>query len=278
MSLDEIEEQASSTPVIPQIRSAESPGFVTAALHAELADTSELTVESIVRLLTLVRADLAAELDHDATPEELLDHVVHVATRLVPGADDAGIALVTDTGLQTCAAAGDAAVAADDIQRALGEGPSQQVITDGQTLRIADLLTEPRWADFGAQVAQLGVRAVLACPLPMPRKRAGVLSLYSARPGAFDAAAELVVPVFAARAAIAAAYADKVTNLHRAIESRQVIGQATGILMERHRLSPKQAFDTMVAASQESHLKLREVALRINETGEEPKSAAAADR
>ncbi len=68
------------------------------------------------------------------------------------------------------------------------------------------------------------------------------------------------------------------TNLHRAIESRQVIGQATGILMERHRLSPKQAFDTMVTASQESHLKLREVALRINETGEEPRSAAAVDR
>ena len=278
MSLDEIEEQPSSMAVIPQIRSAESPGFVTAALHAELTDTSALTVESIVRLLTLVRADLAAELDHDATPEELLDQVVHVATRLVPGADDAGIALVSDTGLQTCAAAGDAAIAADDIQRALGEGPSQQVIADGQTLRIADLLTEPRWADFGAQVLQFGVRAVLACPLPMPRKRAGVLSLYSARPGAFDAAAELVVPVFAARAAIAAAYADKVTNLHRAIESRQVIGQATGILMERHRLSPKQAFDTMVAASQESHLKLREVALRINETGEEPRSAAAVDR
>jgi GAF domain-containing protein len=278
MSLDEIEEQPSSMAVIPQIRSAESPGFVTAALRAELTDTSALTVESIVRLLTLVRADLAAELDHDATPEELLDQVVHVATRLVPGADDAGIALVSDTGLQTCAAAGDAAVAADDIQRAIGEGPSQQVITDGQTLRIADLLTEPRWADFGAQVLQFGVRAVLACPLPMPRKRAGVLSLYSARPGAFDAAAELVIPVFAARAAIAAAYADKVTNLHRAIESRQVIGQATGILMERHRLSPKQAFDTMVAASQESHLKLREVALRINETGEEPRSAAAVDR
>jgi len=278
MSLDEIEEQPSSTPVIPQTRSAESPGFVTGDLAMEPAGTGELTVESIVRLLTLVRADLAAELDHDATPEELLDQVVHVATRLVPGADDAGIALVSDTGLRTCAAAGDAAVAADDIQRALGEGPSQQVITDGQTLRIADLLTEPRWADFGAQAAPFGVRAVLACPLPMPRKRAGVLSLYSARPGAFDAAAELVVPVFAARAAIAAAYADKVTNLHRAIESRQVIGQATGILMERHRLSPKQAFDTMVTASQESHLKLREVALRINETGEEPRSAAAVDR
>jgi AmiR/NasT family two-component response regulator len=79
--------------------------------------------------------------------------------------------------------------------------------------------------------------------------------------------------VFAARAAIAAAYADKVTNLHRAIESRQVIDQATGI-MERRRISPKQAFDTMVTASQQSHLKLRELALRINETGEEPAAAA----
>jgi len=277
MSLDEIEEPPSPTPVIPQIRSTESPGFAAAGLPTEPAGTGALTVESIVRLLTLVRADLAAELDHDATPEELLDQVVQVATRLVPGADDAGVALVSDLGLQTVAAAGDAAVAADDIQRALGEGPSQQVIIDGQTLRIADLLTEPRWADFGAQAAQFGVRAVLACPLPMPRKRAGVLSLYSAQPAAFDAAAELVVPVFAARAAIAVAYADKVTNLHRAIESRQVIGQATGILMERHRLSPKQAFDTMVTASQESHLKLREVALRINETGEEPRSAAAVE-
>lgn len=278
MSLDEIEEQSSSTAVIPQTRSAESPAFVTAAARPEPADTSELTVDSIVQLLTLVRADLAAELDHEATPEELLDQVVHVATRLVPGADDAGIALVSDKGLQTCAAAGDAAVAADDIQRALGDGPSQQVICDGQTLRVADLLTDPRWVDFGVQAAELGVRAMLVCPLPMPRKRAGVLTLYSARPDAFDAAAELVVPVFAARAAIAAAYADKVTNLHRAIESRQVIGQATGILMERHRLSPKQAFDTMVTASQEAHLKLREVALRINETGEEPRSTAAVER
>ncbi len=146
MSLDEIEEPPSPTPVIPQIRSTESPGFAAAGLPTEPAGTGALTVESIVRLLTLVRADLAAELDHDATPEELLDQVVQVATRLVPGADDAGVALVSDLGLQTVAAAGDAAVAADDIQRALGDGPSQQVITDGQTLRIADLLAESRWA------------------------------------------------------------------------------------------------------------------------------------
>jgi AmiR/NasT family two-component response regulator len=80
--------------------------------------------------------------------------------------------------------------------------------------------------------------------------------------------------VFAARAAIATAYANNVSQLQRAIESRQVIGQAVGVLMERHRMSPEEAFDTMVNASQTSHLKLRELAQRINETGQDPDAAA----
>jgi AmiR/NasT family two-component response regulator len=115
---------------------------------------------------------------------------------------------------------------------------------------------------------------VLACALPLPRRQSGVLSLFSSSPAAFDAAAELVVPVFAARAAIALAHAEKVVQLERAVQSRQVIGQAVGIVMERHRLSEKEAFDTLVKASQESHLKLREVARRVTETGEEPEQAA----
>ncbi len=237
-------------------------------------DRDELTVESIVHLLTLVRADLAAELDRDASPEQLLEQLLQVATRLMPGAEDAGIALVSDGELKTIVAAGDAAVAVGDIERALGHGPSHHVITEGRTLRVDDLPTDPTWKEFGLRAAEVGVRSVLACPLPMPRKKPGVLSLYASEPNAFDAAGELVVPVFAARAAIAAAYADKLTNLHRAIESRQVIGQAVGILMERHRLSPKQAFDSMVTVSQESHMKLRELALRITESGEEPIAAA----
>jgi GAF domain-containing protein len=238
----------------------------------ELPDTSELTVDSIVRLLTRVRAALT-DLDLHA-PDELLDQILHVATRLVPGAEDASIVLAGGDELHTIAAAGDAALAADDIQRALGDGPSRSVLTERRTLRIADLSTDPRWAEFGPLAAEVGVRAALACPLPMPRKGLGVLSVYAGKPAVFDAAAELVLPVFAARASIAIAYADAVTNLRRAIESRQIIGQAVGILMERHRLSAKQAFDTLVTASQQSHIKLRELATRISETGEEPSAAA----
>jgi GAF domain-containing protein len=272
------------TPELPgRIRSQNDPvsispdpgpqdGDITAA-SLELPDTSELTVDSLVRLLIRVRAALT-ELDHRATPDQLLDQILHVATRLVPGADDAGIALGYDDELQTVAAAGDAALAADDIQRALGTGPTHHVLTEQRPVRVADLSTDPRWAEFGPLAAEVGVRAVLACPLPMPRKGLGVLSVYSSKPAAFDAAAELVLPVFAARAALAIAYADTVTNLRRAIESRQVIGQAVGILMERHRLSPKEAFDALVASSQQAHIKLRELAMRVSETGEEPSAAA----
>jgi len=242
----------------------------------ELPDTSELTVDSLVRLLMRVRAALT-DLDQRATPDQLLEQILHVATRLVPGAEDAGIALRYDDELQTVAAAGDTALAADDIQRALGHGPTHDVLTEQRPLRIADLATDPHWAEFEPLAAEIGVRAVLACPLPMPRKGLGVLSVYSSKPAAFDAAAELVLPALAARAAIAIAYADTVANLRRAIESRQVIGQAVGILMERHRLSPKNAFDRLVTASQHSHIKLRELAIRISETGEEPYAAAQHD-
>jgi GAF domain-containing protein len=247
------------------------------AHNAELPDAGELTVDSLVQLLTRARAALT-DLDQRATPDEMLDQILHVATRLVLGAEDAGIALAVDGELQTVAAVGDAALAADDIQRALGQGPTHDVLTEQRPLRIPDLSTDPRWVELGPLAAEVGVRAVLACPLPMPRKGLGVLSVYSSRPAAFDAAAELVLPVFAARSAIAVAYADTVTNLHRAIESRQVIGQAVGILMERHRLSPKQAFDRLVTASQHSHVKLRDLAGRISETGEEPSAAADGDR
>jgi GAF domain-containing protein len=172
------------------------------------------------------------------------------------------------------AAAGELAVALDDIQRAVEEGPTPQVATSGQTLRVADLATDERWGEFGARAAAEGARSLLACLLPLPNRRGAVLSLYAGSPEAFDLAAELVVPVFAARAAIAIAHAEKVAQLEHAVQSRQVIGQAIGILMERHRIPAKEAFATLVKASQESHVKLREVALRVTESGEEPRQAA----
>ena len=248
-----------------------------AGVDEEPRELMAASVASLVQLLTLVRADLAAVFqEEEATPEQLLQQIVVVATRLVPGAEDAGVAVYSHGRLRTVAAAGDLTLTLDALRRAVGEGPGLDVARSGRTVRVADLARDPRWAKFGERAAAEGARSVLACALPLPRRQSGVLSLFSSRPAAFDAAAELVVPAFAARAAIALAHAEKVSQLEQALQTRQVIGQAVGILMERHRFSEQQAFDTLVKASQESHLKLREVARRVTESGEEPNQVARA--
>jgi hypothetical protein len=102
------------------------------AVAAEAVDLQGLTVESLVQLLTLVRADLADVFSKDeATPEQLLDQVVQLATRLVPGTEDAGVAVFVEGQPRTVAAVGDLAVALDDIQRVVGAGPTVDVVGDG---------------------------------------------------------------------------------------------------------------------------------------------------
>src|SRR5690348_16496959 len=99
------DEQHEAEDFVVEGGTAMAPDQVSAARGAELA--------SLVHLLTLVRADLAVVFEQDATPEQLLDQVVQVATRLVPGAEDAGVAVFSENQLRTVAAAGELAVALD---------------------------------------------------------------------------------------------------------------------------------------------------------------------
>jgi len=64
----------------------------------------------------------------------------------------------------------------------------------------------------------------------------------------------------------------RIENLHSALSSREVIGQAQGILMERERIAPDQAFDVLRRASQYLNIKLREVAQTLVDTGERPET------
>ena len=67
--------------------------------------------------------------------------------------------------------------------------------------------------------------------------------------------------------------ADKQANLEKAIESHRMIGQAVGVLVERHRLTPSQAFQQLRRASQDRNVRLREIARRVLETGLDPSVA-----
>ena len=228
------------------------------------------TPSTLRSLLSLARADLATQLDDDATPAEHLDRIVHLAQHLVPGTEHASVSALKGDDITTLASTSAVPVEVDRIQRELGTGPIFQVRAVHEVLRIDDVGADARWPKYASAVPELGVRSVLISELPMTHGMPSVLSLYARRRRAFSTAAELVVPVFASRAAIALAHAEEVSNLHRAIDSRQVIGEAVGILMERHRLSSEAAFERLVGASQRRHIKLRDLAVRMTETGEDP--------
>lgn len=88
-------------------------------------------------------------------------------------------------------------------------------------------------------------------------------------------AADLLATAFAAavrQVATLQRAADREANLQHAVESHRLIGQATGILVERHRILPGEAFERLRRASQKRNLKLREVATRIIETGLDPEA------
>ena len=127
----------------------------------------------------------------------------------------------------------------------------------------------------------MGVRSVLALPLAA-NGNLGALNLYARYPAAFGVVdrAKGVVLASLANLALSAAHSHDdeerlVDNLHSALSSREIIGQAQGILMERERIAADEAFDILRRASQHLNLKLREVAQTLVDTGERPDTGLA---
>lgn len=158
-------------------------------------------------------------------------------------------------------------------QHDTGEGPAMTSLHQGRTVRVDDLAADPRWPRFTARAANLGVRSILAVHVSARRRDLGVLTLYSPDLHAFDDDTARIAELFAAHAAVATAAAQNVQHLTAALKNRDAIGQAKGILMERHRLSADEAFVVLRRASQRSNAKLADVALVLIETGVLPGAA-----
>lgn len=220
----------------------------------------------------LAHADLASDVADGLEPEALIERVLRRAIELVPGAEEAGVTLLPRSGgcgpeHFSTGALSDASAALEDQ---LTEGPAHDATAQAKTVRIDDLAADTRWPSYTPQASGLGLRSMLVTPLPCSHGPHGTFTVCSAAPDAFSAAAEQIMPNVANRLAIALAHADMLRHMRRAIDSRTTIGQACGILIERHRIRPEDAFQMLVRASQRNHLKLRDIAVRLVETGQEP--------
>jgi transcriptional regulator with GAF, ATPase, and Fis domain len=212
---------------------------------------------------------LARDLEDENSLQDTLDGIVRTAVANVPGVQFAGISEVQSRReIRTPAATAEIVAEADRAQYETGQGPCLETVYEEQTVRLPNMRTEERWPAFTKRAADLGVGSMLSFQLYVTGENLGALNLYSSSPDAFTDESEHVGLLFASHAAIAMAGAQKREELNRAMETRDLIGQAKGILMERHRVTGDQAFKLLVRASQATNTKLRDIADELVATGE----------
>ncbi|MEV0975432.1 GAF and ANTAR domain-containing protein [Streptomyces sp. NPDC049915] len=212
-------------------------------------------------------AVLARHLLAQDSLQATLDEIAASAVKLIEGCDAAGILAVRKGRAVTLAACGDMVYESDRLQGELDEGPCFDLARhkDGERVyRIEDLnQPQPAWERFAAEARKLGIGSMTGVLLYTDEDDFGALNLYARRPGAMGKDIETAGWLLASHAAVALDSARTIDQLEHAMESRHSIGEAMGILMERHQLSEDDAFDVLRRISQQHNIKLRDVAQRV---------------
>lgn len=211
-------------------------------------------------------AELARNLAVPLQLDQVLDGVTRTVLEVLPGAEMAGFLLFTKAEkFETQAPTADLMYTIDALQVRHGEGPCMEAAIDELIVRTDDFELEERWPHFSADVLQLGLRSALSFKLYTSQRNAGALNIFSSQPNAFGPEDEALGQVLAAHAAAAILASRQGEQLKSALNSRDLIGQAKGIIMERFDVDAVRAFEMLRELSQSSNVKLVEIAQRVIE-------------
>ena len=211
--------------------------------------------------------------------DSLLQTIADQAKTVMPGNPETSVTLLVKDKPSTVVSTGQLAVDMDESQYERGYGPCLHAARSGELTEIGDTRTEDRWRDYVQRAAEGGNLSSLSVPLLIVEDQqvSGALNLYAREPHAFDEDSRSAALAFGPYASVAAgnlytyqSARDLADNLQTALESRAVIDQAKGILIERHRLTPDQAFQLLTRVSMNVNRKVREVADELVHTGELP--------
>ena len=211
-------------------------------------------------------AQLAISLHDEPTLEETVDRVLDFALKAVDCTYAGVIFVHRNKSVETFAATDPLVADLDRLQFESRDGPDLEIIADRLGVLVEDTATETRWPAWSRTVAASGVRSMLGTRIHTGATVIGSLNLYDVRPGHFTEEDRDVAHVLARHAAVAVAATREQAQLWQAIDARQLVGQATGILMERFALDADRAFDVLRRYSQHHNLKLHEVATRLIES------------
>jgi len=215
-------------------------------------------------------ASAVLEMSQEPALPATLDRVVALIVDLVESCDAAAVLLSEDQSRATVVASDQALQALVEEHLELESAPVWTAFTHQEPVYSADLSVDSRWTAFGEQMSQrLGLHSVYAFPLPRPDRQDQTLAVvvaYGKRIDGFDAEDQTTVGILATHATAALADAVHHQQLKTALNSRTVIGQATGIVMERFGLDAAQAFGVLRRLSQAENVKVRDIAARVVET------------
>lgn len=219
-------------------------------------------------------AAAARDMQDDKSSRQAMERAVVVATEILPGCDAAGVCVVyRGDRIDTHTTSNDALRQVDALQHELDEGPCLDALQQHDTVQSDDLSADARWPQWGPEVVnRLGLHSIVSYRLFSTGENLGALNLYGRSKSAFTSDDVHDGIALAAHVGVALAGAQEVENLEKALRGRTVIGQATGILMERFDLAPERAFSVLSRLSQQKNVKLRQLAEQIVTTRTVPKA------
>jgi len=249
-----------------QHRASRHIGRESASLRLS-AERDPLPHNDNAQILRDAITDLTERFAYPTTIEDTLATVTAAVLHLLPVVDSADVLIITEPGEhRSVAATSPLATDLDRVQQRHGQGPCLDAAV-GETMVVCnDLRHDGRWPGYAESALEAGVHATVSFQLythqHRPTQRAA-LNLVSRLPDAFDPEAQAVAAMLATHAAITLIAQDREAQFHSALASRDTIGQAKGMIMERFDIDAQSAFELLKKLSQDANKRLVDIAAQI---------------
>jgi transcriptional regulator with GAF, ATPase, and Fis domain len=228
---------------------------------------NEASNHAAVHSLILEFAELARHVHASEDFPGSLAQITSTAEQAIGGCEAASISLLTRDGPVTFGATDALAEEGDQIQYEEGEGPCVDAAMEEQWIYTPDLAVDPRWPRSAARLSlHLGVHSMFSSRLTLdtaPNDTLGGMNMYATRSDAFSEQDQMLALLLSSLGAVVVDASRQQEHLRQAIQSRQVIGEAIGILRAQSNLTSQQAFLMLSRASQRENVKVRDLAQQI---------------
>jgi hypothetical protein len=210
-------------------------------------------------MLALSRDFITVDDDISAT----LGRVTTSAVDLISGVDFADVMLIQGDHFCSIAPTDARLTSLDAVQMQHKEGPCLQAAVADSIIRCSDLQRDERWPTFAAAALEADIRGAMSFQLFTNRGGAGALNLFGRQANAVDSEGEAIGAMLATHAAGVMMALNRQHEFESALASRDLIGQAKGIIMNQFSVDAVRAFEMMTKQSQNTNTPVRVVAPQI---------------